>query len=597
MKRICCFVKSIGYSLGLIYRSSRLMVLVYLALSLISVTFPLFSAFVLKYLLDVLTAEAPDMATVMLCIGGYVAALVILQAVHSAKNITYDSVFKKAEHLYDCELSEKMARLPMSVIDTSEGRDMVDEVRYTKNTAVYLTDKMVHILSMLYTFCVAFGTLITFDVWFSLLFLILTVPGTVLDMVFSQKSMELRQRTAPDIRRFCYYRWMLTDAWPAKDVRMYDLTNPIKARYDSEKKEYTKANKRLDIKELLASLLAELIMRSGEIAFTVFVVLKALSGEISIGDMALYIGFAVSAASSFGTMTSVFLVEYTETTEMMEQVFEFMAIPCPDEHNGKRSLEEFESLAFDDVYFKYPLTDRYVLSGTSFTLNRGDKLSIVGINGSGKSTIIKLMLGLYEIESGQILINGYPMSEYDMKDIRNLFSVLFQSFVQYPLTLRDNVAVSDYKNADDDGEIIRALQQSGAYDELQAKLKNGLDSYMTRKFDDNGTELSMGQWQKIALSRTYFKNAPIVIFDEPSAALDAEAEDRIFRNFEEISEDKTGIMISHRISSARMSNKVIVLEGGKIAENGTHEELIALDGLYAKLYRLQKDKYTAEEGE
>lgn len=141
------------------------------------------------------------------------------------------------------------------------------------------------------------------------------------------------------------------------------------------------------------------------------------------------------------------------------------------------------------------------------------------------------MLGLYEIDSGRILINGYPMSDYDIKDIRKLFSALFQNFVQYPLTLRDNIALSDYSRADKDSEIIEALVQSGLYDDIKPKLKNGLDSYMSRNFDDNGTELSKAQWQKAALSRAYFKNAQIVIFDEPSAALDAEAEDRIFRNF------------------------------------------------------------------
>lgn len=597
MTRMKLFIKSIGYSFKLIYRSSKLLILAYFALNIICATFPLFSAFVLKYLLDILTVESVNITAVMLCIGLYIVALVMLQGLNSAKNVVYDSVFKKAEHLYECELSEKLAKLPMSVIDTSEGKDMVDEVRYTKNTAVYLTYRIIYILSLLYTFGVAFGTLITFDVWFSLLFLVLTVPGTILDMVFSQKSMELRQRTAPDIRRFCYYRWMLTDAWPAKDVRMYDLTDPIKARYDSEKEEYINANKILDIKELLASLLAELIMRSGEIAFTVFVVLRALSGEISIGDVALYIGFAFSASSSFQTMSSILVIGYTRTTEMMGILFQFLSINCKDEGDGKRKLDCFESLVFDNVCFKYPLTDKYVLLGVSFTLNRGDKLSIVGINGSGKSTIIKLMLGLYEIESGQILLNGYPLSDYDIRDVRKLYSALFQDFVQYPLTLRDNIALSDYERANNDAEIIKALKQSGVYDELQAILENGLDSYMTRQFDDKGTELSKGQWQKVALSRAYFKNAPIIIFDEPSAALDAEAEDRIFKNFEEISGTKTGIMISHRISAARMSNKIIVLDNGKIAESGTHDELVTLGGLYAKLYNLQKEKYTIREVE
>lgn len=205
------------------------------------------------------------------------------------------------------------------------------------------------------------------------------------------------------------------------------------------------------------------------------------------------------------------------------------------------------------------------------------------------------MLGIYKVESGQILINGFPMSDYNIKDIRKMFSALFHSFAQYPLTLRDNVSLSDYERAKNDAEIIRSLKQSNVYDEFYSKLENGLDSYMTRQFDDKGTELSKGQWQKLALSRTYFKNASIIIFDEPSASLDAEAEDMIFKNFEKISDNKTGIMISHRISAARISNKIIVLDSGKIIERGTHDELIAVDGLYAKLYNLQKEKYTMKE--
>ena len=202
------------------------------------------------------------------------------------------------------------------------------------------------------------------------------------------------------------------------------------------------------------------------------------------------------------------------------------------------------------------------------------------------------MLGLYQVDSGQILINGYPMSDYDIRDVRRLFSVLFQSFVQYPLTLRNNIALSDFGRESCDSEIIKALETADIYDELNGKLANGLESYMTRRFDDKGTELSKGQWQKIALARAYFKNSEIIIFDEPSAALDAEAEDKIFKNFNSMSDNKTGIMISHRISSSRISNKVIVLDKGKIVESGSHEQLLSLDGLYAKLFNMQKEKYT-----
>jgi ATP-binding cassette subfamily B protein len=581
------------------------MILLFLLLNLVSATFSFVSMYILKYILDELTGKAPDINAVILFVALYIISLVLMHALASVRTVLYNSVFDKASHKYKADLSEKLAKLPMSVLDTSEGRDMIDDVRYTDYYAVHLAYRLIQIFTGLYSFIVAFSALIIFDIWFSLLFLALTVPGIIMDSVFDRKAEALRRKTAPDLRRFCYYRWMLTDAWPAKDVRMYDLTEPIKKRYDTEKDNYRQANKALDIKKLRASLLTETIRRAGEIIFTVFVLIRAIDGKLSIGDIALYTGFALSATNDFENMTSVVLIICLKTTKMLERFFEFMNIKCPDENNvnekGKRKLEAFESLTFDNVYFKYPLTEKNVLDGASFTLNKGDRLSIIGVNGSGKSTVIKLMLGLYQVDSGQILINGYPMSDYDIKDVRKLFSVLFQSFVQYPLTLRDNIALSDPERYDNDAEITEALRQSGIYDVSIDDSKacgifgNGLDSNMTRQFDDKGIELSKGQWQKIALSRAYFKNAPVIIFDEPSAALDAEAEDKIFRNFEAISENKTGIMISHRISSAKMSNKIIVLDGGKIAESGTHEELVAINGLYAKLYNLQLQKYTVKE--
>lgn len=587
-------LKSVKFSVSLIYKSSGLWIAVYFFLTFIASALGLASTYALKYLLDILTVESILTQKVILCISIYIAVLLITQANQSIQNILYDTIFKKAEHLYDCNLAEKLSKLPLSVIDSSGGKDMVDDVRYAKNTAVYLTYRLVRIFSLVYTFVVAFTVLIVFNVWFSLFMLVMTVPGVILLLIYDKKAENLRRQQAPDVRKFCYYRWMLTDPWPAKDVRMYNLTEPIKSRYDEVKEEYLTANKRLDKKKLRSMLFSEIILRAGEILFTAFVIWKAVNAEIGIGDVALYVGLALSAVNAFEGFMNIGLMTYTRTTEVMSRVFDFFSIPTEGK-SGTRTLKAFESLEFRNVCFKYPYTDIDVLKGVTFTLNKGDKLSLVGINGSGKSTIIKLMLGLYEIESGEILINGCPMSEYDIRDVRELFSALFQSFVQYPLTLRDNIALSDYDRATDDEAIIASLRQSGVYDELQEKLANGLDSYMTRRFDDKGTELSKGQWQKIALSRAYFKNAEIFIFDEPSAALDAEAEDRIFKNFESISEGKTGIMISHRISAARMSNKILVLDDGVITESGTHDELVEKNGLYAKLYNLQKEKYTAKE--
>lgn len=592
MRKLNLFFKSLKYSVSLVYRSSGFLILLYPALNLIGPTLQLSETFVIKLMLDDLLVPSPQIAQIVFYIALYTVILVAVQAVTSAQNYLYDTVFnKKAVHLYECELNQKLSELPLSFIDSSAGKNAVNDVRYTMNTAVFTTSRIISAVSYLYTFIVAYAVLFRFDILFSLLFLILTVPGVILNEIFDKKAEILRRKQAPDVRKFCYYRWMLTDAWPAKDVRMYDLTDPIKARYDEEKERYLSANKKLDKQKTRLMLFAEVIRRSGEIAFTVFTVYQAMRGQISIGDVALYTGYALTASNAFRQMLYILVIGYARSSEEMRRVFDFFAIKT-ETKGYRRSIRTFESLVFDNVYFKYPHTETYVLAGASFSVNKGDKLSIVGINGSGKSTIIKLMLGLYEIDAGQILLNGHPMSEYDIHEVRKLFSVLFQSFVQYPLTLRENIALSDLERIDKDAEIESALTQSGVAEELVPKLENGLDSLMTRQFDDRGTELSKGQWQKLALSRAYFKNAQVLIFDEPSAALDAEAEDRIFANFEAISDGKTGIMISHRISSARMSNKVIVLDGGKITEQGTHGELLLQNGLYAKLYNLQREKYT-----
>jgi len=593
MKKI---LKYIGHSIGIIYKSSGILLMIYLLLSLLGSTLTLFETYVLKHLLDTLVNENINLDTIVFTILIYTLSLVVARANISLQQILYNLIFKKAEHLYECNLNNKLLELPLSIIDSSDGKNMIDDVRHSKIATVYCVQNMVKVISHAYSFIVAFFILFNFNSFFSLLFLLLTVPGIILNQIFDEKSESLRLKTAPDIRKFSYYRWMITDAWPAKDERMYDMTNHIKTRYNQEKKQYLLVNKKLDKQKLGLLLSAEVIRRSGEIAFSVFVIFQAIYGKISIGDVALYIVLALTVGTSFKSMIWILVYNYTRLSKIIDRVFDFFAIKTEQSY-ATRKLEAFKTLTFDNVYFKYPHTEKYVLTGVSFTLNKGDKLSIVGINGSGKSTIIKLMLGIYEIESGQILINGYPMSDYDIREVRKLFSALFQSFVQYPLTLRENIALSSLERINDSDEIESVLRQSGVYEDIKPNLENGLDSFMTRKFDDKGAELSKGQWQKIALSRAYFKNAPIIIFDEPSAALDAEAEDRIFKNFESLSDGKTGIMISHRISSSRMSNKILVLDGGKITEQGTHEELISINGLYAKLYNLQREKYIIKEGD
>lgn len=597
LNRLKLIIRSIRYGLGLFYRSSGLMIVLLLLLQIAGSSFSFLQSFSLKGVLDGLSVQAGRTRYdgVILWAAAYIALIVLTRAQSSATSLVHGNIVKRAYHEYKSRLAERLAKLPLSVTDSSVGRDMIDDVSHSGYTVVYMIFQLVGTITALYSFAVAFGTLLGFSPLLSVIMLALTLPGVILNEYFEWSSDKLCMELAPDSRKFSYYRWMLTDAWPAKDVRMYNLTDDITKRYHEEKTAYIDANKRLDKRATKSIMLADLLRHSGEAVLIVFAVYKAVKGQITVGDVTLYTSFAITVGNSFENMLSSATGIAITCAERMGRVFEFYDIKIAETTAPTRKLDEFRSVSFENVCFKYPYTDKYILSGVSFTINRGDKISLVGINGSGKSTIIKLLLGLYEIDSGRILINGYPMQDYDIGEVRKLFSVLFQSFVQYPLTLRENIAMSDLSRMEDDTAIESALRESGVYDELTPKLENGIDSYMTRRFDDVGTELSKGQWQKVALSRAYFKDSPIVIFDEPSAALDAEAEDRIFKNFEDISNGRTGIMISHRISAARMSNKIIVLNDGKIAEQGTHEELVALGGLYSRLYNLQREKYAVRE--
>lgn len=292
MNKIKSVAKSIGYSWNLILQSSRYMIFLYFALMMITTSFPLLSAFLLKYILDVLTSNAQETGKLWMIIIIYGTSLVVNQGMASAKGVVRSCINQKAEHLYECRLAEKLAALPMEILDSSEGRDLIDEVRYTESAAVYMTFQVADVISQAYTYAIAFTILAVFSPGFSLMFLVFTISGMICNEYYVRKSDELRARMAPDVRKFCYYRWMLTDAWPAKDVRMYDLTDSIRKRYQEEKAGYLKAQRKLGKKALSGRLFIELFRRSGEIVFITYVVFSALDGRIGIGDVALYIGFA-----------------------------------------------------------------------------------------------------------------------------------------------------------------------------------------------------------------------------------------------------------------------------------------------------------------
>ena len=588
------FLKDIlFFAMEIVAKTCGFSVFFYFILYIISATFPLYIAYMLKVILDCVAVDNCNLRVVGSYVVIYASAIIAERIVEGIRNITERKIIERVGLEYEYRVLEHIACLPLEITDTVEGRNTVEETQRAKNTVTYIIPRVIIIISQIYFFCASAVIVFKFNILFATLFALLTIPGIIVRAVNDRELDRFRRKHAPDARRFSYYRWMLTDIYPARDVRLYDLTEPIKGRYFEEKREYCRANKIIDKKKLRWQLLTETIKRSGEIAFTGFVIWSALKKRISIGDAVMYVGLSASMTNSFENTVNLGVYFFNITTRCMKRVISFFEMKTERslEKSNSLILDNFENLEFSNVTFTYPGSTEKVLDGVSFTIKKGEKIVLVGINGAGKSTIIKLMLGFYHSYDGEIKINGKAYEEYDLKSIRKTFSVLFQDFVKYPLTLRDNIVLSDITREINDNEVMDVLRKSGGYDEIIGKAKN-LDAYMTHKFDDNGVELSKGQWQKLAVARAYYKKAEIVIFDEPSSALDADAEDKIFRNFEKITNNTTGIMISHRISSARIASRILVLDGGRIVENGTHAELIANNGLYAYLFNLQKNNYT-----
>lgn len=348
---------------------------------------------------------------------------------------------------------------------------------------------------------------------------------------------------------------------------------------------------KLFIFSMVSSFLGELIPIAGTYAFAgyQFIVTKtlAISGfSVVLSSINSVREATTRIADSFSELSAVALY-----FQNLHDFFDYESKII----SGSRKTDDFESLEFKNVSFKYPSAEKYSLKNVSLKINKGETTAVVGINGAGKTTFVKLLLRFYDATDGEILYNGINIKEYDIDDLRNRFATVFQDYKNFALSVNENVIcrICD----EEDKKIARdALIKSGVYDKIMT-LSNGADTVLTREFDENGAGLSGGESQKMATARMFAKNFDIAILDEPSSALDPIAEYKMYENLISATKDKTVIYISHRLSSAVLSYKIFVLGGGSVLESGTHSELMNSDGVYAKMFALQASSYRKGEGE
>jgi len=435
--------------------------------------------------------------------------------------------------------------------------------------------------------------LIRFSGWAVLGLVVAAIPATAAEMRFSALAFRLRNWRSPESRRLMYLEYVLANDEHAKEVKLFGLGPVLLDRYRSMGESFYLEDRKLAVQRAGWGTALSLVGTGAFYVCYALMAVAAAAGQLTLGLMTLYIVAFRQGQQAFQSILTAIGGMY-EDNLYMSNLFEYLAIPTgrpvPPPALAELPSGQEEGIRFDDVGFRYPDAEGWALHHVSLFIPRGQSLALVGQNGAGKTTFIKLLTRLYEPTEGRILLDGRDLRTWDEQTLRRRIGVIFQDFNQYQFRFRDNVGFGSVEHAEDLERLERAVDRGGA-DEVLRTLPSGLETPLGRWFKE-GTELSGGQWQKVALARAFMREeADILVLDEPTAALDAEAEHAIFERFRQLARGRTTLLISHRFSTVRRADRIVVIEQGKIVEQGTHEELMALGGRYAHLFTLQAKGY------
>jgi ATP-binding cassette, subfamily B, bacterial len=438
---------------------------------------------------------------------------------------------------------------------------------------------------------VSIGALLSRLGWLVLvLVLIATLPGVIVSNRFGAESYRMIRRQTQDARVQNYLGSILTSDQLVKEVRLFGFEQYLLSRWGEYYKKFRGQLVNLIYRRSAWNLGASL----GSAIFvgfaTLSVLARAAAGLITVGDFSLFVGGLAQVQSQFSSLLSGFSSIY-QSLLYMRNLFEFLELAARDLDAGEDWTGPIRTITFEDVGFRYPLTTRDVLKGVSFTVSAGHALALVGENGAGKTTIVKLLTRLFEPTSGRILFNGLDVTRFSPRSVQKEMSIIFQDYGQYSMSARENVALSKLEGLGDDAALEKSGLQSGA-NEFVTDLPEGYDTMLGRLFS-GGRQLSGGQWQRLALSRLYFRDASVLVFDEPTAALDAQAEFDTIEALRNQARDRIAVLISHRFSTVRLANQIVVLEDGVVSESGSHEQLLETGGRYSQLFKLQARGYAA----
>jgi len=579
-----------------VYKSSPKMFSLNVILRLIKSIFPVVLLWVGKEIIDeviaiVNTGESQELNKLYLLIAIEFGIAIFSDVFNRLIGVTDTLIGSLYSNDSSVELIQKTARVDLQYLEDSEFYDKLERARRQTVGRVNLMSNSLAQAQDFITIVSLISALIYFYPILIFLLVISIMPTLLNELKFSSSNYKLTSRMAPERRQLDYMRVIGASDVTAKEVKLFGLADFISRTFSTTANKYYQSIKKLTIKRSVWGAIFNII---GVIAYYgafVFIVLKAVVSLVTIGELTFLAGSFNKLRNQLQVMFTRFS-NITESALYLHDYFEFIDMEFNDQSDFLQlpvPAEIVTGIKFQNVTFSYPNGHIPVFNGLSFDLRKGEKLALVGENGSGKTTLIKLLLRLYEPTSGCILLDGVDIRHYEKEEYQKLFGAIFQDFVKYYLTTRINIAVGNIENVGNDQKIEEAAELSLA-DEVVKDLLNGYDQELGKRFK-KGAELSGGQWQKIALARAYMSEAPIIILDEPTSALDARAEYEVFQRFIGLTKGRTSIIISHRFSTVRMADRILVLNNGEVLELGTHEELMENGNLYSELFELQAEGY------
>lgn len=595
LKRIKTILE-VERGLTLVWESSRRWAILGILAMLALGVFPIATLYLHKLIVDFITEGITGGKQIAIsALAGLIVALGGIEILTALFRAISGYITAKQEHIVQdhvlTRLHEKSQQLDLAYY---ENADYHDTLHLAQEEAPDRTAMLVRVLGQILQNGLSLLAVLTFLMTYhwgvAILLVVAVAPGLAVQLSSAEKLYQWRKKATAREREAAYYHSLITAPGPAKEMRVFDIGRTISGWARKLRRQLRSEKLNIQYWRLLRELAVQIGTLLAQYSGYFYFAYQTARGIFTLGDMVMFFAAFFRAQNFLRELLNgvTGLYESNLFIENMSRLMELSPTVASPPSARKPSAAPAR-ITFRNVGFSYPGTARKALQGLSLRIDPGTHIAIVGKNGSGKSTFVKLLCRLYDCTEGTIELNGDDIRELDLDAYRRQFSVLFQDYLQFELSVEENVRLGDILMHDGEERIADALRLSGA-EEVVASLPHGVRTMLGKLFK-NGEQLSQGEWQKIALARTLVRNAPITVLDEPTSWMDPEAEYRFFQRFHDISAGKTAIMISHRLSTVRMADQILVMDEGRICESGTHDALMRLGGRYADLFNTQAKNY------